>query len=160
MSAKTVHDALIALFVADSACNAEFGAEIKKGFGKHVTNWAEVGRFLRIAFDGEVDVEQKIGKQAAGAPLGGQQVQKIRVAYAFWITVGFIEPDVEEAEDRKTTYPKLIKDVIDVNMTISGTCIGITDMGELNFMEIPDSNGYYVGIMGVQCTRDEIRGQR
>jgi hypothetical protein len=158
MSAKTVHDNLLLVFSQDAACATEFGTNIKKGYGKGI-KISSVGKMLNVAYVGEMDIEKKLAQAAYGS-------QKVRVAYSFYISVSFAEPDQEKAEERKASYSAMLKNAIDKNLDINPNhvagqdCIAITKIGNITIAEIPYSNGIYFGEMLLLCYKDEVRGSR
>jgi len=142
----------------DSALNAEniYKIDIKKGIAK-VEHISEVGRILGIAFISSSDLSLEASRRQGLAGTG----QRVNPIHGLLITVSFLEPNYILADERKTGYDKMIRDLIDNNLTLNNTCVGITEMGQLNFFEQVDMQGAYFGTMPLICYESQVvRGNR
>lgn len=146
MSATSVQDGIITYFQGNAALSAEFGQEIRKGFGRSV-NLTEVGKMLRVAFVGSSDGDADV------------TTVKAEASYGFVVVIAFFEPDEATADTRKTTYDKLVRDAIDKDMSFNGACLK-SEMGRLEFAENYDVPGAYYGTMPLVCEKRETRGAR
>ncbi len=142
----------------DSVLDAEsiYKIDIKKGIAK-VEHISEVGRILGIAFISSSDLSLEASRRQGLAGTG----QRVNTIYGLLITISFLEPNYILADERKTGYDKMIRDLIDDNLTLNNTCVGITEMGQLNFFEQVDMQGAYFGTMPLICYESQVvRGNR
>lgn len=148
MSAQTVITGAIQSASADSALSTEFGSEITQGLAdiEALTNKEKVMRFSYVS-DGDIENESQVGNT-------------VTVQYDLLVSIGFTESNKSTAETRKSNYSKMLRDWIDDNRDLNGTCDGRTKLGRLLFMEIPDYEGYYFGVAPLMCYREETRGNR
>lgn len=135
------------------ATEAIYQTEIKKGF-MDLANTAP-GKLLRVHYTGSADIDGMIAKQMG---LSTSQ-QNLYAAYRFVLIVLFYEPNAITSDERKCAYEKMIRDVIDNNMTIGGTCIGNTEIGASIFAKHVEDAIYY-GTIPLMCYKKEIRGNR
>ena len=147
MSATIVHDALIAMAKADPVIASIFGAEIHKGMNKDIP-FTEIGRSMHFLYAVETDTKM-IGI-----------TNMVTVMYGFLCVAGFYDPDGEKAEDLKISIATALKNMIEKNSTINGTCVGITEVAMIKFQETGDIVGEYIGTIPIHCFRKETRGAR
>lgn len=129
--------------------------EIKKGFADN-ESLTKSGRLLRITLIGSSDLDVEASRKL-GLSVGHSRVWAV---YGFLFIMAFYEPNSINADERKGSYDKMLRDVIDNNMTINGICIGITEMGKMMIQEHPDTKGIYYGVMPITCFRSETLGNR
>lgn len=145
----------------DSAFLTEFAGaaisktDINKGIGKGI-NLTRVGRLLRVTFNQSLDLDVEAARKAGLA----SSPQRVWTVLGFVIALGFYEPNEVIAEDRKSAYDKAIRDAIDNNMDIKGTCVALTKFGNTTFSTSPDVEGLYFGAIPIICYRREERGNR
>jgi hypothetical protein len=126
-------------------------SEIRKGAARTL-NLTTIGKGMRISsgLSGDAPIE------SSNAPVGN----RTRAVYMFFLNIGFMDPDVENAEDRKSGYDKMIRDAIDTDLTFGGVCIGITEMQEMVFVELSEVEGIHIGMMAMICYKQELTGDR
>ena len=135
------------------ATEAIYKTETEKGF-MDLANTAP-GKLLRVHYTGSSDIDGMVAKQMG---LSTSQ-QNLYAAYRFVLIVLFYEPNPITADERKCTYEKMIRDVIDNNMTIDSTCVGNTEIGTSIFTKHVEDAIYY-GVIPLLCFKKEIRGNR
>lgn len=148
---------LIVDLAFDSPLDAETikRIEVKKGLPKN-EDLSKEGKVLRVGFIASMDLDEEASR-SIGLSIGHSKVWAV---YAFLISFGFNEPNEIVADERKGSYDKMIRDIIDNNMTVNGLCLGITEMGKLTIVESPATIGTYFGIMTLTCYIKETRGNR
>lgn len=134
-------------FLSDLASEAIKKINIKPGLPK-VLNLTELGKMMFIAFVSSADDYTEI------------QNETIDVIYGFLIAMGFIEPNEIDAEVRKSGYEKVLKDAIYKDSTFGGVCFDDTTIGKVTFIEAPDSEGYYYGVMPLVVKKNEDADDR
>lgn len=139
----------------DSALSGESISklEIKKGFMD--TESTAPGKLMRVHYTGASDIDGALAKEM-GFSVGQQYLY---AAYRFVIIVLFYEPNTITADERKCAYEKMIRDVIDNNMTIDGQCVGNTEIGASIFTKHLEDAIYY-GVIPILCYKKESRGNR
>ena len=149
MSATTVHNAIINQFQNDTDIQNEFGSNISKGLAK-INHIPSTGRVLMVGFINSNELESQEELSAT----------KTRCVYGFLVSVGFYEPDMAKAEERKTEYDRIIRNAIDRDRSFGGTVLETTEMGRLTFAEVIEAEGYYIGVMPLVVERFETIGNR
>ena len=129
--------------------------EIKKGLAT-LEDITMVGRKMRVTFVTSSDIDYEIAK-SVGVPVSTQNVLG---EYRFVIGVIFSEPNVILLDERKGNYDKWIRDVFDGNLTLNSTCVGITSLGAMVFMDHPEDDNTHMGAIEIVCYPKLVRGNR
>lgn len=149
MSARTVHNAIIGQLQNDTVIANEFGTNILKGYVR-IEDVPLNGRVLRVSFIASDESESE--EELSGT--------RTLASYGFLITIGFYEPDSGTADERKADYDKMIRDAIDKDRSFGGVAIETTEMGRMTFVEPPEAEGYYFGVMPLTVEKYETIGNR
>lgn len=146
--ADNTHLTVKSAYDIDMSAESIKKTEIKKGVPDDL-NISTVGRCLRVAF---------ISSVASGFDVSSARV---KVHYGFLIIMGFKESDVDEAEDKKSTFEKSLGDCIDNNPTFGLIRVeGTTELGQMKYASNPEVDGEWLGAASLVVTRQELRGNR
>ena len=145
----------------DRAYDADFGGQtlyktqIKKGLAT-MEDITRVGQKMCVAFNTSDDIDLESAR-SAGVPCSEAHVLG---EYLFTIGIIFVEPNFNVLDERKGNYDKWIRDAIDTNLTLNNTCVGISQLGQMQFMDHPEDDNIHLGAIKIICYPRLIRGNR
>lgn len=150
--ADALHLTVASAFDSDLSGDAVRESHIYKGMTRNL-DISKVGKAISVVFRAATDIPVEEGR----APVG----MRVRAMYGFSVVAVFFEPDDEKAEQRKSEYDKLLRDIVDNNMNFGeATIIGNTSVGDSMSVQHPDMESLYYLTMPVVCFKTETMGSR
>jgi hypothetical protein len=127
-------------------------SNIFKGMPRNL-DITKVGKAVSVVFRASTDIPVEEGR----APVG----MRVRAMYGFSVVVAFFDPDDERAEQRKSEYDQLLRNIVDNNMNFGEpTIIANTSVGDSMSVQHPDLESLYYLTMPVVCFKTETMGSR